>query len=458
MTSSQTGTSASGLFHPAPNGLRGTIRVPGDKSISHRALLLGSVNSGPVEVGGFLRSEDTYATLRAVRALGVDVEESPDGLVVHGAGWDGLTEPNDVIDVGNSGTLIRLLPGIVAGCDFLTVLSGDASIRRRPMDRVLAPLNSAGARVDGRAAGSLPPISIRGGYIHGIRHDLSIASAQVKSCLLLAGLRADGPTTVTEPGPSRDHTERMIALGGGRIESEGAAEGPGSVKVWPLEDLRLPRLEVPGDFSSAAFFLVAAAIVPGSEITIEGVGLNPTRTGLLGALERMGADVTVTGSDAETSEPVGSVTVRHSDLVATDVDPAEVPRLIDELPALMLAAARASGRSAIRGAGELRVKESDRLTAMARLLSGLGVDVTQHDDGLEIEGDPRGWSGDTVHCQGDHRLAMVGAVAGCASTEGVKVDDTACIGVSYPGFIDQLRQLGGRFDGATIRVDRAEEG
>ncbi len=430
-------------FLPVRGGLRGTLRVPGDKSISHRALLLGSVNSGVVELMGLLRSADTMATLAAVTALGVRVEERGERLLVHGQGWEGLREPEDVIDVANAGTLLRLLPGLVASRDIYCVLTGDGSIRRRPVQRVLEPLAAMGASVGGRASGTLPPLSIRGGSLRAVDHVLAVASAQVKSCLLLAGLRADGVTSVSEPGGSRDHTERMIRQAGGRVEREGPDDGPGVVRVWPVDSLHLTSLTVPGDFSSAAFLLVAALLTPGSDVTVEGVGLNPTRFGLLKVLERMGADITAEIQGPAETEPVGRVRARYSELRATDIEPQEVPLLIDELPVFLLAAAKARGRSRIRGAGELRVKESDRLTAMAHLLSGLGVEVVEHVDGLEVTGKPDGWRDGFVETKADHRLAMVGAIAGCASSKGVSVDDISCVDVSFPGFVNKLVELGG---------------
>ncbi len=437
-----------GLFSPAVDGLRGSLRVPGDKSISHRALILGSVSRGPVEIEGFLRSADTLATLRAVRALSVIVEEVEERLVVHGRGWEGLCEPNDVIDVANSGTLIRLLPGLIASRDLYCVLTGDDSIRRRPMRRIVEPLAAMGVSVAGRAGNTLPPIGVCGGILQARDHVLDVASAQVKSCLLLAGLRARGVTSVSEPGVSRDHTERMIRQGGGRVERDGPALGPGVVRVWPVEALDLTSVSIPGDFSSAAFFLVAALLVPGSDVTVEGVGLNPTRIGLLRALERMGADITAEVTDLKALEPVGKVRARYSELTACDVEPDEVPSIIDELPAFLLAAARAKGVSRVKGAGELRVKESDRLSAMAQLLTDLGVEVSEQHDGIEVTGKPAGWVRATVRTGGDHRLAMVGAIAGCASTEGVTVDDVDCMGVSFPGFVDLLGDLGGLWSSA----------
>ncbi|GAB4253407.1 MAG: 3-phosphoshikimate 1-carboxyvinyltransferase [Thermoleophilia bacterium] len=424
------------------------MRVPGDKSISHRAVLLGAVSDRPIQVQGFLRSADTLATVAAVRALGVRVEEQePETLHIHGTGWDGLAEPDDVIDVRNAGTLMRLLPGLVAPCPFLVVLTGDASIRRRPMSRVLGPLAEMGASVWGRDGDRLPPVGVRGGDLRGITHRMTVASAQVKSCILLAGLRARGETTVVEPGPSRDHTERLIRAAGGRVEREGPPTGPGTVRVTPVERLALPDLRIPGDFSSAAFPLVAALLVPDSEVTVEALGLNPTRTGLLAVLGAMGARLTVVpvtepaGAEAAGGEPLGAVTAATSDLAAVEIGGGDVPLMIDELPIWALAAARARGISRLRDARELRVKESDRLAAVAALLRALGIRVEEHDDGLDIEGRPDGWEGGTVVTHGDHRLAMVGGVAGLASRRGVAVDDIACIDVSFPGFIDTMNRL-----------------
>ncbi|OFW57188.1 MAG: 3-phosphoshikimate 1-carboxyvinyltransferase [Actinobacteria bacterium RBG_16_64_13] len=438
----------------AKHGLRGAIRVPGDKSVSHRAVLLGAVNDGPVAVKGFLRSADTLATVAAARALGVQVDEQDDSLVVHGRGWDGLREPENVIDVANSGTLIRLLPGLIASRDMLCVLTGDASIRRRPMARVLEPLTAMGATVAGRRGNTLPPVAVRGGALRGISHTLAVASAQVKSCILLAGLRAAGETVVTEPAPSRDHTERMIRFAGGRVEREEIAAGAGVIRVWPVDSLLMGMLAVPGDFSSAAFFVVAAILVPDSEISITDVGLNPTRTGLLKVLERMGAAVEVKMGGEAGPEPVGSVTSRTCELSATDVDATEVPSLIDELPLFLLAAAKAKGVSRLRGAAELRAKESDRLRSMAALLRALGGKVVEYPDGMDVEGDPRGWDGGSIVAEADHRLAMVGAIAGAASRDGVLVDDVGCMTVSYPGFTKTVVELGGSWNAVSATGGR----
>jgi len=433
------------MFRPLQGGLRGTVRVPGDKSISHRAVLLGAVSGGAVEVTGFLRSGDTLATVEAIRALGVIVDEIGHGdLLVHGRGWDGLMEPEDVIDVRNAGTLMRLLPGLLASLPFMTVLTGDASIRRRPMGRVIDPLVAMGAEMWGRGDNRLPPIAVRGAALRGISHTMPVASAQVKSCLLLAGLRAHGQTTIVEPGPSRDHTERLLRAGGAQVERRGSPGGSGAVRVCPLDGpLALTSVEIPGDLSSAAFLLVGALLIPDSRVTVEEVGLNPTRTGILDVLLAMGAHLEVDCSVLSAVEPAGRVTAAFSDLTAVDIGPDQVPLLIDEIPVWALAAARARGTSHLRGAAELRVKESDRLAAVAALLGALGVEVIEHADGLDIAGNPDGWSGGAVQSHGDHRLAMVGALAGLCSRTGVSVDDVACIAVSYPGFAATIQELTG---------------
>lgn len=440
-------------FSPAPGPLLGSTRIPGDKSISHRAVLLGAVNSGPVEVSGFLRSADTLATVRAARAFGVQVDEQgPAGeeLIVHGVGWEGLKEPGDVVDVANAGTLIRLLPGLVASTNLFCVLTGDESIRRRPMARVLQPLAEMGAVTWARGGGRLPPAAIRGGRLQGIHHEMEVASAQVKSCLILAGLRAHSLTIIDEPGPSRDHTETMVRYGGARVERDGDPAGRGSTTVWPLEQpLQLGPIHVPGDFSSAAFLLVAALLVPGSRLTVERVGLNSTRTGLLQALAAMGARLTVESSALAGPEPMGAVTAEFTELSAVDIGPELVPLMIDEVPIWALAAARARGVSRLRGAAELRVKESDRLLATAELLRALDVKVEETEDGLSIEGKPQGWLGGSIRSHSDHRLAMVGAVAGLASQQGVVVDDATCMAVSFPDFAATIRAMSQREPGET---------
>ena len=416
--------------------LEGHVAVPGDKSISHRAVMIGAICDGPTEVSGFGRSADTEATIAAMRALGAEVvEEDVDTITVHGVGLRGFREPDAPIDCRNAGTLMRLLPGILAGHDGRFELVGDESLSARPMERVAEPLRRMGARIettDGHA-----PLVIEGGRVAPIDYALPVASAQVKSAVLLAGLYAEGAeTTVVEPVPTRDHTERMLERAGARIE-----RGPKSVIVHPAERLELGSIEVPGDFSSAAPLLVAAAIVPGSEITVHGVGLNPGRIGLLDVLERMGARVAVFNRRSLGGEPVGDVQVHSSELVGARVTASEVPSLVDELPLFAVAASHARGESVVQGAGELRVKESNRIESVVEELRRIGAHIRATPDGFRIRGVPARLRGGVVHTHGDHRLAMVGAVAGVASREGVELEGAEAIEVSFPGFYDMLAQL-----------------
>jgi 3-phosphoshikimate 1-carboxyvinyltransferase len=414
------------------SSLVGHIAVPGDKSISHRAVLLGALAEGETEIVGFGRSADTEATVRAVRALGVEVEERDvDELVVHGAGLRGLREPGAPIDSGNAGTLIRLLAGILAGQRGRFELTGDDSLRSRPMERVAEPLRRMGARVettDGR-----PPLTVEGGALRGIDYALPVASAQVKSAVLLAGLTASGPTTVVEPAPTRDHTELLLEQAGVPVRRR-----PSSVTVEPAERLALDRVEVPGDLSSAAPFVVAATLVPGSELTIHGVGLNPRRTGLLDVLERMGARISVFNRRRLGREPVGDLEIRSAELVATEVAPGEVPGLVDELPLFALVAAHARGDSVVHGAAELRLKETDRIAALTQSLRALGARVEELEDGFRVRGVPARLRGGRMDSSGDHRIAMLGAVAALASREGVAVGDASAVAISFPGFFDLL--------------------
>jgi 3-phosphoshikimate 1-carboxyvinyltransferase len=413
--------------------IRGEVRVPGDKSISHRAVLLGALARGTTRVEGFLRAEDCLATVACVRALGVRVDEDAEGLSVHGGA---LREPEDVLNVGNSGTTIRLLTGILAGQPFHSTVTGDASIRRRPMDRVVEPLRRMGARITGRAGGRLAPLAIDGAALRAIAYTAPVASAQVKSAILLAGLFADGVTSVTEPSASRDHTERMLGAFGVPVRREGLT----ARITGPAAPLRPAAIQVPGDISSAAFFLVAAAIVPGSEVTVRGVGLNPTRTGVLDALRAMGARVDVEPARDDGGEPAGDVTVRAAPLHGTTIGGHLIPRLIDELPVLAVAAAVAEGDTIVKDAAELRVKESDRIAALARELGAIGARVEAQPDGLAIRGVPT-LRGGRAASGGDHRVAMALAVAGLRAAGPVTVDDTDCIHTSFPGFEATLRRL-----------------
>ena len=418
--------------------LAGHVRVPGDKSLSHRALLLGGIADGDVRVEGWGRSGDTESTLAAMRALGVEVDELDETtLVVHGVGLRGLRASEESIECGNAGTLMRLLPGVLAGQDGRFELRGDESLSQRPMERIAEPLRRMGVRIETREG--LPPVVIAGGDVHAIDYALPVASAQVKSAVLLAGLFGDGRTTVVEPRPTRDHTELLLEAAG-----VGVVRRPTSVSVDPPERLRLERIEIPGDFSSAAPLLVAAAIVPGSALTVHGVSLNPRRTGLLDVLGRMGARIALYNRHKAGGEPVGDVEVRSSSLVATTVRAAEVPTLVDELPLVALAMAHAHGDSRVEGAEELRVKETDRVEATASALRAIGSRVEPRDDGWRIRGVPARPKGGRVRAEGDHRIAMLGAVAGLASREGVDVEGAETVGISFPGFFDLLDSVTSR--------------
>ena len=416
--------------------LVGHIAVPGDKSISHRSVLLGALCDGETRVTGFGRSADTEATIEAVRALGITIyEHDHDTLRIFGKGLHGLASPGRPIDCANAGTLVRLLAGILAGQNGQQFeLSGDASLSARPMTRVTEPLGRMGAGVE-TEDGHLP-LRIEGRPLRSITYELPIASAQVKSAILLAGLYASGETTVVEPIPTRDHTELMLEAAGVSI-----VRRQNSVTVQPAQRLELDEIEVPGDFSSAAPFIVAASLVPGSELHIHGVNLNPRRTGLLTILERMGGRVTVYNRRRIAGEPAGDLEVRSAELVATTVLGAEVPLAIDELPLFALAASCAHGNSRLRGAEELRAKESDRVEATADALRSLGQHVLATEDGFRIRGVPTRPRGGRIESRGDHRIAMLGAVAALGSQQGVEIEDAACVAVSFPGFFELLDSL-----------------
>jgi 3-phosphoshikimate 1-carboxyvinyltransferase len=419
--------------------LRGALRVPGDKSISHRALLVGAVGDAETVVHGFGRSLDTESTLAAVRSLGVVVaEEAPDLLRVSGVGLTGLREPGSPIDCGNAGTLTRLLAGLLAGqAGRRFELTGDESLRSRPMERVAVPLSDMGAHVETNE-GRLP-LTIEGRELAGIEHEPPVASAQVKSCVLFAGLLAEGRTTVVEPVPTRDHTERMLRAAGAKLTTKGSR-----ISVVRAERLDLGVVDVPGDFSAAAPFVVAATLLPGSELILQGVGVNPTRTGLLDALERMGARISIFNRRSQCGEPVADLEITHAELVATEIVPAEVPRTIDELPLFALAASMARGTSRVRGAAELRAKESDRIDTVATALRSVGARVTPTADGFTVRGVPTRPRGGAVNAAGDHRLAMLAAVAGLVSKDGVQIEGADAAAVSFPGFYDLLDSLAHR--------------
>jgi len=422
-----------------PGPLRGEVTVPGDKSISHRSIMIGSLARGTTRVHGFLHGEDNHATLNAFRAMGVEIDEEPGGVLsIHGRGLHGLQEPGDVLDCGNSGTTMRLMTGLLAGQSFFSVLSGDQYLRRRPMKRVVAPLAEMGATIAGRGGGDLAPLAISGTSLRGIDYRSPIASAQVKSALLLAGLYAQGPTCVYEPHLSRDHSERMLRYFGAELEPF-----DGGVRIQPDPELEGREVHVPGDISSAAFFLVAASVVPGSELLLKNVGINPTRSGILDILDAMGADITRVNPRELSGEPVADLLVRSSSLKGVEIDGEVVPRAIDEFPVVSVAACFAEGVTTIRDAHELRVKETDRIAAMTSELTKLGGRVEAREDGMVIEGGAQ-LRGGSVVSHGDHRIAMSMAVAALRGHDPVVIDDTACTGTSFPGFWELVMQLGGR--------------
>ncbi len=427
-------------FVPPASRLRGELTPPPDKSISHRAALLGAMCDEPVRVRGFLDAADTRSTLGAVRAVGAIAEQRGDEVVLRGAGLRGADQPDGPIDVGNAGTLMRLLPGWLAGQDGRRfTLDGDSSIRRRPVDRIAGPLAAMGAVIEA-TGGHLPPFTVHGARLHGVHHDLPVASAQVKSCVLLAGLLADGTTSVTEPAPSRDHTERLLRAAGVALRRTGT-----TVSVENVDELVLEDVRVPADPSSAAFVVAAGVLVTGSRILVRDCGVNWTRTGFLRIVQRMGGIVLgdleeQPADEVPAGEPVSDLDVAAGPLVGTVVDPHEVPLAIDELPLVGLLGAFAEGETVVRGAQELRLKESDRIAAVVEGLRGLGADAEATEDGFVVRG-TGGLRGGRIDARGDHRIAMLGAVAGLASREGVDVEGVDAAVVSYPRFMDDLSTL-----------------
>lgn len=419
--------------------LQGRISVPGDKSISHRALMLGAIASGETRIQGLLLGEDPRSTARCFQQMGVDVSDlEADWITVKGQGIDLLQEPDDMLDVGNAGTAIRLMLGILAAQpDCFFTVTGDASIRRRPMSRVVKPLLQMGAQIWGRQGNTLAPLAVQGTSLKPIHYHSPVASAQVKSCILLAGLRVNGATTITEPSLSRDHSERMLKAFGAdlSIDSETC-----SVTLRGPATLTGQTVIVPGDISSAAFWLVAAAITPGSHLVIENVGINPTRTGILEALWQMEADITLENERLVTGEPVADLRVRHSQLKGCTLDGAIIPRMVDEIPVLAVAALFAQGSTIIKDAAELRVKESDRLAVMASQLTQLGAAVTEYPDGLEIKGETL-LQGATVDSFTDHRIAMSLAIAALKISGTTTIERAEAAAVSYPDFVNTLQTV-----------------
>jgi len=428
------------LIIKPPSTLTGNITPPGDKSISHRAAIIGALAEGETAIDGFLEGADCLSTLNCLRALGVDIDGPHNGrVVVHGRGPAGMHEPETVLDAGNSGTTMRLLMGVLAGLPFYSVITGDASLRRRPMGRVARPLQAMGTQIWGRRGGEQAPLSIRGGNLQPISYTLPVASAQIKSALLLAGLFTPGATTITEPYQSRDHSERLLRTAGADIKVDGLQVTVTGKKVLQP----LPVINIPGDISAAAFFLVAGCIHPRASINITNVNLNPTRTGILEVMQAMGGQITVTPAAASGGEPAGDIKVASSSLQGLPIGGELIPRLIDELPVLAVAAATAAGTTVVRDAAELRVKESDRISALARELTVMGAAIEERPDGFVIQGNKTGrLRGAAVDSHGDHRLAMALAVAALAAEGTTVIKGAECIAISYPHFVADLIRLG----------------
>lgn len=428
-------------IHPC-RVLAGTVRVPGDKSISHRVAMLSCLTIGPSRLTGFLRSEDCLNTLKAMESLGAQVEITPERIQVTGRPW---ACPRQSLDMGNSGTGLRLLAGLLAGRPWTTELTGDKSLRSRPMQRIQVPLEQMGARVELMGAGNCAPIRITGGALRGIDYHMPVASAQVKSCILLAALFAEGETHIAEPLPTRDHTERAFQMLGIPLQADGnritirgyGPRGP---------DLTARDWSVPGDFSSAAFWLVAAAVL-GTDVTVQNVGLNPRRTALLDVLKRMGADLTVVPEqESLAAEPSGAITIRGADLCGTEIGGAEIPNLIDELPIAAVASALARGKTVIRDARELRVKESDRIACMVANLRAMGIPADEREDGMCVSGGATVRGGVELDCYGDHRVAMAMAILALRASAPVRIRGIACVNTSYPEFWHHLTLLGGQVE------------
>lgn len=423
--------------------LTGTVTVPGDKSLTHRAIILTALAEGTSTITGYCRGEDCLNTMRAFQALGIPITETFTTLTVSGKGFWGLTEPTTLIDCGNSGTGIRLLAGLLAGQDFFTVLTGDESIRRRPMGRVVKPLREMGAIIGGRKGGELAPLAITGTGLHGIAYTSRVASAQMKSSVLLAGLFAQGETRYKEPSLSRDHTERMFRFFGIPLRSEGETL---VLQGRPSAGWRGVPITIPGDFSAAAFFMVGASIVPGSDLTIRNVGINPTRTGLLDIMRAMGADICILNQREEAGEPVGDLRVKAAPLKGITIGPELIPKTIDEFPILCVAAAVADGDTTISGAEELRVKESDRIATMSAELAAMGASIQEQSDGMTIRGLGRpGVNGrlnasGKAQSHGDHRVAMSLAIGGLTAEASMTITDTGCIDTSFPNFETTLTE------------------
>ena len=413
--------------------IKGRLRVPGDKSISHRAVMFGAISKGITNIKGFLTGADCISTISIFKKMGIDIEIKKTDVTVKGKGLYGLSNPGEILDCGNSGTTTRLVSGILSAQNFTSVLTGDKSIQKRPMIRIIAPLTLMGADI--KSNDGFAPLTITGSSLHGIEYNSPVASAQVKSAILLAGLYADSPTTVIEPAKSRDHTELMLKKFGANLNTTKT-----SATINPCKELFSTDIDVPSDISSAAFFMAAAVLVPGSELILENVGINPTRDGVIKVLKDMGANIEIINSNDE-FEPVADIKVSYSKLHATTIGGEIIPTLIDELPLLAAIASLAEGKTIIKDAAELKVKESNRIKVMCEELSKLGVNVLETEDGMEIEGTNKLLGNVTISTHDDHRIAMTFAILGLISEGEIKLDNKACVEISYPEFFDDLRKV-----------------
>ena len=415
--------------------IEGTIRVPGDKSISHRAVMFGALANGTTTIEGFLPGADCLSTISCFRSMGIEIDQQSDKVMVQGKGWFGLEEPSEHLEVGNSGTTIRLMAGIMSTQPFHVVMEGDESIAKRPMRRVIGPLRQMGAKIDGRKDGEFTPLSIRGGDLQAISYQSPVASAQVKSAILLAGLQAKGVTSVTEPHLSRDHTERMLQAFGVQVIRDGL-----TVSVEGGQELKGRAISVPGDISSAAFMIAAVMVVPGSSLLIENVGINPSRTGIIDVVKAMGGSLELLNERIVNEEPVADLLVTHSELHGIEIAGDIIPRLIDEIPVIAVMASQAKGQTIIRDAEELKVKETDRIATVVSQLSKFGAKVTPTDDGMIIEGETS-LTGAVIDSHGDHRIGMAMAIAGLAASGETVVENDEAIDVSFPGFAQLLEKV-----------------
>ena len=413
--------------------IKGRLRVPGDKSISHRAVMFGAISKGITNIKGFLTGADCISTISIFKKMGIDIEIKNTDVTVRGKGLYGLSNPGEILDCGNSGTTTRLVSGILSAQNFTSVLTGDKSIQKRPMNRIIAPLTLMGADI--KSNNGFAPLTVTGSSLHGIEYNSPVASAQVKSAILLAGLYADSPTTVIEPAKSRDHTELMLKKFGANLNTTKT-----SATIKPCKELFATDIDVPSDISSAAFFMAAAVLVPGSELILENVGINPTRDGVIKVLKDMGANIEIINSNDE-FEPVADIKVSYSKLHATTIGGEIIPTLIDELPLLAAIASLAEGKTIIKDAAELKVKESNRIKVMCEELSKLGVNVVETEDGMEIEGTNKLPGNVTISTHDDHRIAMTFAILGLISEGEIKLDNKACVEISYPEFFDDLRKV-----------------